>query len=241
MKTTRIIKLIALAIISMSIPNVMVAQPRNAAQNNRAPRASEQRNSPSNNARPNDNAKPAPKPDNHRAAPHNSAPQREVGRARTSTNNSHMRVEHINPTTTYHKMPRKGQVVHQSHVNKARQIHYSGRDYYYRNGVFYFRDGVDYRVTKAPIGVRISLLPEPRLIWVNNIQYYYYFGTYYRYIELTREYEVVTPPVGAIVESIPDGYETVVINGETYYIVDDAQYKAVIYNGEIWYEVIKVN
>ena len=55
-------------------------------------------------------------------------------------------------------------------------------------------------------------------------------------------YYVVSPPVGAVVESIPDGYETVVVDGETYYVVDGAQYKPVVVeNGEIWYEVIKAN
>lgn len=53
---------------------------------------------------------------------------------------------------------------------------------------------------------------------------------------------MVSPPVGAIVESIPDGYQTVVIDGETYYTVDGAQYKPVVQdNGEVWYEVIKAN
>ena len=50
---------------------------------------------------------------------------------------------------------------------------------------------------------------------------------------------VVQAPVGAVVESIPEGYEKLIINGETYYIVDGVQYKAVVYDGEIWYEVIK--
>lgn len=70
--------------------------------------------------------------------------------------------------------------------------------------------------------------------------YYYYNGTYYD--EYESSYRVVAPPVGAIVESIPEGYETIVIDGETYYKVDDVQYKPVVQdNGEIWYEVIKVS
>ena len=39
---------------------------------------------------------------------------------------------------------------------------------------------------------------------------------------------VVQAPVGAVVESIPEGYEKLIINGETYYIVDGVQYKAVV-------------
>lgn len=70
--------------------------------------------------------------------------------------------------------------------------------------------------------------------------YYYYNGVYYE--QRTDQYEVVSPPVGAIVESLPDGYETIEIDGETYYTVDGAQYKPVVQeNGEIWYQVIKAN
>jgi len=75
---------------------------------------------------------------------------------------------------------------------------------------------------------------------VNNYPYYYYNGIYYN--QRGDNYYVVSPPVGAVVESLPAGYETVVIDGETFYTIDGAQYKPVIQqNGEIWYEVIKAN
>jgi hypothetical protein len=75
---------------------------------------------------------------------------------------------------------------------------------------------------------------------VRDYPYYYYNGTYYD--QRDNYYTVVSPPVGAVVESIPDGYKTLIIDGETYYTVDGAQYKPVIQeNGEIWYEVIRSN
>jgi hypothetical protein len=44
------------------------------------------------------------------------------------------------------------------------------------------------------------------------------------------------------VENLPAGYQTVVIDRETFYTADGAQYKPVIQqNGEIWYDVIKAN
>ena len=51
---------------------------------------------------------------------------------------------------------------------------------------------------------------------------------------------MVSPPVGAVVESLPDGYETVIIDNETYFSIDGALYQPVMQdNGEVWYEVIK--
>jgi hypothetical protein len=73
---------------------------------------------------------------------------------------------------------------------------------------------------------------------VYNRPYYYYNGTYYENVN-QHEYVVVAPPVGALVESIPDNFQELVINGDTYYIVDGVQYRATLYNNEIWYEVIK--
>ena len=75
---------------------------------------------------------------------------------------------------------------------------------------------------------------------MRNYPYYYYNGTYYD--QRGNDYYVVSPPEGAIVESLPEGYETVVVDGETYYTIDGAQYRPVVVeNGEIWYEVIKAN
>jgi hypothetical protein len=73
---------------------------------------------------------------------------------------------------------------------------------------------------------------------IRNVDYYYYNGTYYR--PYGNEYATVAPPIGALVESIPGGYEKLMINGETYYVVDGIQYRAVLNRGEIWYEVIKI-
>ena len=57
---------------------------------------------------------------------------------------------------------------------------------------------------------------------------------------LGEQYEVIQAPVGALVENIPPDSEELTIDGNTFYLVDEVQYKAVIHNGEIWYEVLKV-
>jgi hypothetical protein len=47
---------------------------------------------------------------------------------------------------------------------------------------------------------------------MHDVRYYYYYGVFYT-MTPTNEYEVVLPPVGAIVESIPEGYEKLEIDG----------------------------
>jgi hypothetical protein len=73
--------------------------------------------------------------------------------------------------------------------------------------------------------------------YFGGIPYYYYGGSYY--IERNGAYETVAPPVGALVESLPKGYEKVVIDGQTYYTKGKVQYKAIMKDGDIWYKVIK--
>jgi hypothetical protein len=50
---------------------------------------------------------------------------------------------------------------------------------------------------------------------VGGMRYYYLDGGYY--LPRGREYVFVTPPVGAVVPVIPQGYRLVNINGVTYY------------------------
>jgi hypothetical protein len=90
-----------------------------------------------------------------------------------------------------------------------------------------------------PIGFRIGALPIGFVSFtLANAAYYYYAGTYYQHYD--NEYVVVQPPLGALVQSIPEGGQQVVIDGDTFYIVDGVQYQAVLYNGSIWYKVIKI-
>ncbi|MEP6711474.1 MAG: DUF6515 family protein [Ferruginibacter sp.] len=121
-------------------------------------------------------------------------------------------------------------------------INYGGYGYRYCQGNYYRPYNNSFIVVGAPIGIFINTLPFGyRRIVVRDNPYYYYNGTYYDQ-RADNNYSVVAPPLGAVVESIPEGYETIVVDGQTYYNVDGVQYKPVVQdNGEIWYEVIKVN
>lgn len=144
-----------------------------------------------------------------------------------------------NPSWRYYDLPRYRSVVRVL-PTACVPVYYGGVSYSYYNGIYYrpYRD--TYVVAYPPIGLRINILPiDCQIYTFFGRSYHYYNGSYYR--PIGNQYEVVPPPVGALVESIPDGYEQLVIDGETYYIVDGVQYKAVVYEGEIWFEVIKIN
>ncbi|MBP5456139.1 MAG: hypothetical protein J6Y37_06540 [Paludibacteraceae bacterium] len=163
------------------------------------------------------------------------------GSAQTGTSNKKLKPEHVSPAENYRNLPVRGSKVSKYKATKnAHYVRYGTTDYYYKKGVFYSYDHVQkhYVVTRPPLGVRVDVIPQSRIIYLNDVNYYYYYGVFYR--RVATQYEVVAPPVGAIVESIPEGYEQIVVNGNTYYIVDGVQYKAVVYHGEIWYEVIKI-
>lgn len=116
---------------------------------------------------------------------------------------------------------------------------HAGFRYAYNNGIFYRPYGSAFRVCTPPIGFRINFLPVGFITFsLFNTPYYYYAGAYYQ--RYGANYVVVQPPLGALVQNIPQGGQQLVIDGNTYYIVDGVQYQAIIYNGIIWYKVIKI-
>ncbi|MEA5426921.1 DUF6515 family protein [Arcicella lustrica] len=142
------------------------------------------------------------------------------------------------PNWRYASLPRRNTVVNVA-PSTSISVSFGGINFRYNNGVYYRPYQNTYMVTPAPIGIRVQYLPrEHRVFNLYNRPYHYYNGAYYEY--QNNDYVVVPPPIGALVESIPDGYEKLQINGDTYYIVDGVQYRAVLQNGEIWYEVIKI-
>ena len=114
----------------------------------------------------------------------------------------------------------------------------NGATYYYGNGIYYRNENGKYVVTEAPIGYRTKVLPKNCLQFtLDNITYFYDFGTFYS--QRNGQYEVVRAPLGAVIDILPDGADKVLIEGQTFYSLNGVQYKAVIRNNEIWYEVIK--
>ncbi len=176
------------------------------------------------------------------AAPAKAPNHVERGHVSTSSSSKHLQPHKVAPAANYHKQPHYGSAVSMKKATKHSHVikHHTG-NYYYRDGIFYRYVNNKYVIHRPYVGFRVATIPEYRLVKVHGVSYYYYYGTFYSFSAPTREYIVVAPPVGAIVESIPEGYEKIEINGNSYYVVGGVQYKAVIFNGEIWYEVIKVD
>ena len=53
-----------------------------------------------------------------------------------------------------------------------------------------------------------------------------------------NQYEVIAAPIGAVVSSLPDGTNTVVKTGETYFEYGQTYYKAASSGGGVVYEVV---
>jgi len=66
-------------------------------------------------------------------------------------------------------------------------------------------------------GLHVGFLPHGYFsLWVGGARYYYYDGLYYNYVG--GDYVLVSPPVGAVVTTIPPDFQPTVINGMTYYV-----------------------
>ena len=68
-------------------------------------------------------------------------------------------------------------------------------------------------------------------------EYLYRDGVFYAKAA-NGEYVVVVPPAGALVEALPEDFETVNIDGSEYYKVDDTIYALAIIDGKAYFEVI---
>lgn len=67
-------------------------------------------------------------------------------------------------------------------------------------------------------------------------EYYYQDGVFY--ILRNGQYTVIVPPAGALVTSLPDDYDTVVMDGQEYYRVDNTVYRTTLVEGTPYLEVL---
>ncbi len=70
-----------------------------------------------------------------------------------------------------------------------------------------------------------------------NKNYYYQDGIFY-IINSNGQYQTIVPPAGALVQSLPDDYGTVTLNGVEYYRVDDTVYRLTLIEGTPYLEVL---
>ena len=69
-----------------------------------------------------------------------------------------------------------------------------------------------------------------------NSDYFYQDGVFYIY--QNGNYTTIIPPAGALVTSLPDDYETIVMNGTEYYLVDNTVYRTMLFNSQPYLEVL---
>ena len=68
-------------------------------------------------------------------------------------------------------------------------------------------------------------------------EYYYEDGVFF-VVNAKGQYEVIVPPAGALVSELPDDYETLVMNGIEYYMVDNTVYRVTLVDGTPYLEVL---
>ena len=70
-----------------------------------------------------------------------------------------------------------------------------------------------------------------------NQPYYYQDGVFY-IVNSNGQYEVIVPPAGALVEELPDDYDTITLDGVDYYKVDDTVYRTTLVECKPYLEVL---
>lgn len=70
-----------------------------------------------------------------------------------------------------------------------------------------------------------------------NQPYYYQDGVFY-IVNSNGQYEVIVPPAGALVEDLPDDYDTITMDGMDFYKVDDTVYRLTLVEGKPYLEVL---
>lgn len=142
-------------------------------------------------------------------------------------------------------------------------FYYGPSLYYYGGGMYYQQTSDTYTVVEPPIGAEVKQLPEDaRSIIINGVQYYELNGVYYQ--PITKDDGSVTyqiagkdgelntddanaqdaPPiqVGDLVDSLPEDYRRVTLNGQKYYVTPNGYYlqDTVDENGKKVYKIISV-
>jgi hypothetical protein len=91
---------------------------------------------------------------------------------------------------------------------------------------FYGRYNFYSRYYSPRLGFRLSVLPYGYYpFYWGDYQYFYSGGYYYQYDN--NNYTVVEPPVGAIMDQLPAGAKSLMIDGEQYYELNGVYYQAV--------------
>jgi len=121
----------------------------------------------------------------------------------------------------------------------------AGAPYYYVNGVYYAPAASGYTVVPAPVGASVEHPPaQVTNVYVNDEDLGYANGTYYKQEPAAKEggdpsYKVVTPPVGATVQTLPKDAKPKTVDGTEYYEYADTYYQVFHSGSKVVYMVVK--
>ena len=150
--------------------------------------------------------------------------------------------------------------------SRARRHVYDGVTYYCYNDIWYRPYKGYYMVCRPPHGLSLAADIISQIAWAavkisyynavadalsqinepgltqnyasRDTDYFYHDGVFYSK-NAWGEYRVITPPAGALVESLPEDFDVVTLrDGNEYYKVDDTIYKLVISEGRPYFEVV---
>lgn len=129
---------------------------------------------------------------------------------------------------------------------RARSYVYSGRTYYVLDDIWYRLHNGYYVVSRPPVGTVLAANLIADIVWTavrfaNNVvpqaSYFYQDGVFYT-LGADGRYYVIVPPIGALIERLPDDYEVISIGGNEYYRVDNTIYQLTINDGQPYFEVV---
>lgn len=142
-------------------------------------------------------------------------------------------------------VPQFGKVVSKKEATKKSfLVDYPLDDFFYRDGIFYLHDKKNdrYEIQAPHVGFRVPNLPESRRVYqLNGETYTYAYGSFFKYVPSVKQYEVVAPPVGAVVDWVPSGAEKIVVEDDRYCLINGVQYLEIILKGRIWYKIVMVD
>ena len=70
-----------------------------------------------------------------------------------------------------------------------------------------------------------------------STEYFYDDGVFF-IKDSSGKYVTIVPPAGALVKELPEDYETITLEGEQYYKVDDTVFTTTVVNGTPYFEVL---
>ena len=118
----------------------------------------------------------------------------------------------------------------------TRAITFRRISYYPVGGMYYVQRRGVYVRAFPPRGFRLRVLPAAAFaITVRGARYQYADGIYYQAVD-GGEYEVTEPPIGAVLQELPEDAMEMDFDGVPAYELNDAVYKAV----EDGYELIDI-